>query len=389
MCDFPANREQAEAASALADLLIAEAVPATRRALWLQGRYSPELCRTAQELLLARERAARYYPLAQKMYFTKNALEQATTQAVADYHSSLFPSDTVVVDAGCGVGSDSLALARRGSKVIGVDINPVHCLYARLNSEITGLADKITVVCADLLRWPLGRAHWLFADPMRRNSNGRLMNPEEWTPPLSYYLQAKPGVPNGVVKASPMLKPDPALLSNRQMSYLEFDGECKEALISWGDCARYLGMRVAVNVNTGSEMLSEPVSAVRFAPVGNYLIDPSSAVLAADMLPQLACNLNAWRISPYCGYLSSDEFVSSPFAQHYRVTNSFKFQKNRMRAYLLDQSISKVILKKRGLPAEWGSELVKARKGDGDVGIFAAYPMNNQADVWISHLQKQ
>ena len=383
---YPTERAQAYLVSSVAEQLSSEAVPPSRRALWLQGRYKPEVCQAAIELLNARERASASCPQASRLFLTKDALEQATNPLLASYHSEQFPAGVTVLDAGCGAGFDSIALALRGCQILSVDIDPVHCLYARLNSEIAEVTNRMTVVRADLMRWPISRVQWLYADPMRRNTQGRLLNPEDWTPPLSHYLNCQPPVPNGVVKASPMLKPDSSLLNLRQISYIEVDGECKEALIKWGECAKYPGMRTAVHAKSGSEMLSAQAPPATYAPIGRYLIDPSAAILAADMLPQLGHQLNAWRISAYCGYLSSDECSKQPFGHHYGVISCFKYQNKRMKSYLLEHRISQVILKKRGLPAQWGTEWTGRNTHQGEVGLFAAFPVNDRNDVWIAHL---
>ncbi|MHB1459872.1 MAG: 50S ribosomal protein L11 methyltransferase [Armatimonadota bacterium] len=375
---------QAEQLSVVSDLLSRADIKPERRALWLSGKYEPEFCQAAVDLLQAREKAAGRYPFAERMYFTKNSLEQATDGLLAYYHASLFPNDAIVLDAGCGSGIDSIALAKHGSRVVSVDIDPVHCIYTRMNSQLCDVADRLTVVHADLMQWPVSRTEWLFADPMRRSEQGRLLLPEQWKPPLSFYLDAGPM--NGVVKASPMLKPDRNLLSGRQISYLESGGECKEAMISWGACSSYPGQAVAVHIGSGSEIHSTQPQCVGVKPIGRYLYDPSASVLAADLLPQLAHQILAWRLSPYCGYLSGDKLISSPFARAYEVVRVFKYRKSIMKSYLSERSISQVIIKKRGLPADWGHEWVMPDAGGGEIGLFAAFPVQNRLDVWVAQL---
>src|SRR4051812_29418767 len=47
-----------------------------------------------------------------------------------------------VVDFGCGSGANSLLLARRGARVIGVDISEALIRLARRRLEVNGLADR-------------------------------------------------------------------------------------------------------------------------------------------------------------------------------------------------------------------------------------------------------
>ncbi len=387
MHHYPITETEAVQVSGVADLLHREDIKPDRRALWLRGKYEPELCQAALELLQAREKAAGRYQHADRMYFTKHSLEQATDANIADYHASLFPNDAVVLDAGCGSGIDSIGFAKHGSRVVSVDIDPVHCIYTRLNSQLCDVADRLTVVHADLMQWPVNRAKWLFADPMRRSEQGRLLLPEQWKPPLSFYLES--GASSGVIKASPMLKPDRTLLNGRQISYLESSSECKEAMISWGSCSCHPGQVVAVHVGSGSEILSTQPQCDDVKPIGRYLYDPSASVLAADLLPQLSDQIQAWRLSPYCGYLSGDKLIASPFARAYEVVRVFKYRKSTMKSYLSDRSISQVIIKKRGLPADWGHEWVRPDQGGGEIGLFAAFPVQNRLDVWVAHLSNE
>ena len=386
MHKYPLNRSQAYELSAIADELAAANIPPHRRALWLHGRYSPDVCQTAIELLGARERAPRENPMARRLFYTKAALEQSSCAAMAKYHSALFTPGSMVVDAGCGIGMDTLAIASDAHNMLSMDVDPVHCLYTRLNSEIAGISHRVTVVKADVMQCRLEHSQRLFADPMRRNESGRLLDPSMWSPPLNFYLNLENDVDHIVIKASPMLKPDSMLLAGRQIRYIEWNGECREALICCGKTIHQRDVKMAVNLTSGSDMLSYVCGSPSIAKIGRYLIDPSPSVLAADMLPELADQLSAWRISAGCGYLSSNELVPSTFAKHYHVVDAFKYHRKELMRYLKNHSARSVVLKKRGLPAEFGREIT-AYHGEGQEElVMAAFPVENRTDVWITLL---
>jgi SAM-dependent methyltransferase len=61
------------------------------------------------------------------------------------------PAGAAVLDAGCGVGSHSIRLARRGFDVVGVDFSPSALETARGNVAAHGLADRIRLQREDLL----------------------------------------------------------------------------------------------------------------------------------------------------------------------------------------------------------------------------------------------
>ena len=56
----------------------------------------------------------------------------------------------VVYDLGCGDGQIVLAAAKRGARVVGVDIDPVRVKEARANVEKAGVANRATIVQGDI-----------------------------------------------------------------------------------------------------------------------------------------------------------------------------------------------------------------------------------------------
>jgi predicted RNA methylase len=59
-------------------------------------------------------------------------------------------SSDVVYDLGCGDGQIVLAAAKRGARVVGVDIDPQRVKEARANVQKAGLADRATIVQGDI-----------------------------------------------------------------------------------------------------------------------------------------------------------------------------------------------------------------------------------------------
>ncbi|XP_075405789.1 trimethylguanosine synthase [Tenrec ecaudatus] len=58
---------------------------------------------------------------------------------------------SIVVDAFCGVGGNTIQFALTGNTVIAIDIDPVKIDLARNNAEVYGVADKIEFICGDFL----------------------------------------------------------------------------------------------------------------------------------------------------------------------------------------------------------------------------------------------
>lgn len=83
--------------------------------LALFSRFSrsnpPDLARAALETAILRQEAAVKFPEANHMYFTRQALEQASGYAVARYRAARYRGVKPVFDLGCSIGGDLLALS--------------------------------------------------------------------------------------------------------------------------------------------------------------------------------------------------------------------------------------------------------------------------------------
>jgi hypothetical protein len=146
------------------------------RVLALRKRGTPaDLAAGAVEVADARRRArARFGELADQLFFTRDALAQATSPVVAAYHAaglSAAPGETVV-DLGCGVGMDAIALAQTtAARVLAIDRDPARLIFARANAAACGIPDGcVTWHVGDVtaLDW---QADWAFWDPSRRTGS--------------------------------------------------------------------------------------------------------------------------------------------------------------------------------------------------------------------------
>jgi 2-polyprenyl-3-methyl-5-hydroxy-6-metoxy-1,4-benzoquinol methylase len=75
-----------------------------------------------------------------------------------DYVAGRFGSagSGLVLDAGCGVGSHSERLARRGFRVLGLDLSPRNVRDAARNLNDKGLGQAIKLAASDVCLMPLG-----------------------------------------------------------------------------------------------------------------------------------------------------------------------------------------------------------------------------------------
>jgi cyclopropane fatty-acyl-phospholipid synthase-like methyltransferase len=75
-----------------------------------------------------------------------------TREAVANAMMELagVTKDDVVYDLGCGDGALVVAAAKRGARVIGVDIDPQRIQEATENVRAAGVADRVTLIRGDI-----------------------------------------------------------------------------------------------------------------------------------------------------------------------------------------------------------------------------------------------
>ena len=74
--------------------------------------------------------------------------------------------DVTVVDAGCGVGGNTIAFARAGARVIAIEQDPGRLDMARHNASLYGVADRVEWIAGDATQLvPTLSADLLFVDP--------------------------------------------------------------------------------------------------------------------------------------------------------------------------------------------------------------------------------
>ncbi|MEL6152341.1 MAG: class I SAM-dependent methyltransferase, partial [Chloroflexota bacterium] len=160
----------------------------------LRGTYSAEQTSAAIETVKLRRKALdKFGDDAAKMLFTQDALEQASDPLIRKYRSdkiahmdeNTYPitSDEQILDAGCGIGSDAIALSRNGLTVIGYDLDATRITMAQYNAVRLNVAARFEML--DITQHRLD-ARVIFFDPARRDEKGnRIYNPEKYMPPLS------------------------------------------------------------------------------------------------------------------------------------------------------------------------------------------------------------
>ncbi|MCA2218611.1 class I SAM-dependent methyltransferase [Jidongwangia harbinensis] len=301
---------------------------------------------------LRRRAAAKFGPDAAGMFLTRPGLEQATRAVVADRRAARLAAAGVrtLADLGCGLGSDALAAARAGIRVYAVDADPLTAAMARANADAAGLADRVTVECADATTVEVERFDAVFADPARRRAGGgRVFDPRSYSPPWDFVAGLAGRVPRTVLKLAPGI--DHALLPpGAEGEWVSVDGDLLEAAFWCGPLAaapRRATLLPGAAELTGTGTVTGPVG-----PVGTYLYDPDPAVVRSHLVAEFAETVGGRLADPDIAYVYTDAPVDTPFARRLAVTDVLPFSLKRLRTLLRERGVGRLEIRKRGSALE-------------------------------------
>lgn len=351
----PSGQEALQAAVSLQP----EEVDFLRHYTMLSRQYPADLARTALETAILRREAERKFPFAGKMYFTRPALEQASSFAVSSYRSGRFAGYQRLIDLGCSIGADTLALARL-APTLGVDLDLLRLAMARANLQALGLGEQGSFLQADLnAPLPLRPRHStaLFFDPARRAEGRRIFSVQDYLPSLKRVFDWEPAYPDIGVKISPGVNLDELRPYDAEVEFISLGGELKEAVLWFGSLrttrrkATLLpGPFSLASDQTLDELLEQRGRILPLAEPKRYLYEPDAAVLRAGLVETLGIQLDAAQLDPDIAYLTSDRLVQTPFARVWPVEDWLPFSMKKLRSALRQRNVGQVVVKKRGSP---------------------------------------
>jgi hypothetical protein len=326
----------------------------------LRERFPAGLVATALAQQALRARAGVKFSKANRMWFTRDGLEQASAEPLARHRAARYAAFEVVADLCCGIGGDLCALAL-GRAVLAADLDLVHVRMARENARVHG-AGEVAAACADVrdLRLPASLA--VFVDPARREG-GRRLPAGESRPPLAWCLGLGDRVAGVGIKAAPGL-PLGLVPDGWEVELLADRRELREAVL-WSPTMATTTRRATVFPGPHT-LEARPGPPVRCAPPGEFLLDPSPAVTRAGLVEELGRDLGAWKLDPRIAFLSADEPLRSPFGRSLRVEASLPWNLKRLREVLRQRGIGTVEVRKRGSAVDVAGLTTRLRlRGDG------------------------
>lgn len=325
----------------------------------LRRALTPAQAAAALDLAILRRHATAKFPAAAQLYFTREALEQASAAPVAAQRATRLAAYGHVADLGCGIGGDALALAAAGAQVTAVDRDRLRLALCRANAEVLALDARITTLERDLLVEAPPSAEALFCDPGRRAGGRRRFSVADYEPPLAHVLAWRDHTPALALKLAPGV--DPAELPlDAELEFVSLDGELKEAALWCGPLATtarratllqsdHLG-RITTHTMTRDDPLAEPPACC--LPPAAFLYEPDPAIIRAGIVRELGLALGAAQLDPQIAYLTAPTLVASPFARAWPVLAWLPFSLKGLRARLRALDAGVITVKKRGSPLD-------------------------------------
>ncbi len=339
--------------------------------------------RAVLETAVLRQQAAAKFSRAEQMFFTRPALEQASSEVVAHYRTTRFvaASYSHIADLGCSVGGDALALAAH-ARVTGVEWDPLRLAMAQENVRVYGHGANFHPLQADLQELTPFPVDAVFFDPGRRDERGRrFYSVHDYQPPLSLITRwHNGGVKDTAVKISPGV--DYAEIPpTAEAEFISVYGEVKECVLWSGGL--HSGRRRRATLLPGGHTLTDadmPTIAPAVMSPQAYLYEPDGAVIRAHLIEALAHRLEASKIDAEIAYLTAVTAQATPFAHCYRIEAYFPFQLKRLRHYLHARNVGQVTIKKRGSPLD-PDQLQQQLRLRG--------PKEHHRIVFLTHIQGQ
>jgi SAM-dependent methyltransferase len=361
--------QQLVAAGTAADPMLVEmaggASPA-RVARW-RRRWPVEVVSAAASLARARERARGKLDHADSLIADPVGIEQASSSRVAAHKAqriALHAPDALVLDLGCGIAGDALALQRVATRLLAVDRDPLRAWMAAVNLARAAGGARHAVVCAALESLKIPTDAIVHLDPDRRDAHGvRHWRYDQLEPPPSIFEPLLAQARGGILKLGPGVELD--ALPPGELELISDQGRLVQAVLYTGCLAQASpGERRATRLPEGLSLLAAP-SFPPFieAPLSLlYQVDP--AIERLQLMGHLAARHDLVALHPALGLLTGDCAVEDPWLVGFRVHARLPGRTRELRRWLEAHDGGTVELRLRGVQCDHAA-LVRTLNGRG------------------------
>ena len=326
----------------------------------MRNSYPAEQAAALVDQARLRQKAVvKFGPMAQKMLFLDEALQQASGQAIAGYRAQRYESFEHVADLGCGIGGDAIALQAHGKQLLAFDLDPIRVCFAEYNLRVANKTTDFEVMIADWTTYgfssPIQAA---FADPTRRINGRRVFSLHQMQPPLSAILALRQQLPHVGVKVMPGVRYT-ELPPECEVEWITEGGTCKEAVLWFGELRSDVARRATILQKASERSICAQTltshgvaSQTMITRPRAFLWEPDPSVIRATLVKTLAYELKASQLDGQIAYLTSEEARPTPFARCWPVIEDAPFHLKTLKRRLRHLDAHVVAVKKRGSPID-------------------------------------
>jgi hypothetical protein len=246
------------------------------------------------------------------------------------------------------------------------DRSEVACLLAEVNLDVTA-SQPCEVVQGDVSEADPGADVRWHVDPDRRADGQRSTRLERHSPGpevIDRWLQASP---TGAVKLAPATEVPERWAAEAELEWISTVRECRQQVAWFGEFASAPGERCATRLishglgarlgGTVAGRPHRPCAAVETP--GRYLYDADPAILAAELLGEVAVAADLSTLGSGGAYLTGDQYIPHPLLQAFEVHDCLPLRKTTVAQHLAQRGVGRVEIKKRGVE----TDPAKFRKG--------------------------
>ena len=353
---------------------------------------SRERAAAVVDAALARRRARDDWPLAEQMIATKRALEQASHPAVSAWRAERFRGVEDVVDAGAGVGGDTIALAREAASVLALDRSEARLVMLGHNADVHGV-DAAAAVC-DLTRPILSHVNFVHADPSRRVEGRRVTRLADYQPSVAAMWPLFAAAKGGALVVSPGVDLHDPDLPDGELEFVQLGSSLMEGVVWTGSLARSGHRSATVIADRTVHRAARGAGQLPTGAVGEWLLEPAPAAVRARLHDDLGREIGAWRLAERRALLTTDEEPEeSPWWRAARVEAVLPLRPRAVKAWLRERDTAPIELVLHGVdvevdawwrelgapPRAWGGRVIHlVRLDDGGSCIVTSAPIGTE-----------
>ena len=343
----------------------------------------------------AKDKLPSWYNHDEIIYPVHLSIEQASSEATANYKASLIPDgNSTFADLTGGMGVDFAFLSQRFAQSVYVEQNRELCETAGHNFEVLGLQNVATEnSTSEAYLEKMLAVDVIYLDPSRRDDTGKkVVRIEDCSPDVTKIqdlLLAKAKIV--LIKFSPMLDISLAIKSLKKVSEIHVvsvENECKELLFllsSEKDRTRY----IAVNLNKNGKIEKfyftheeEQNAEISFAgTIGKYLYEPNASILKAGGFKSVAQQFDIQKLHVNSHLYTSDRLISNFPGRVFEVTTWFIPNKKNIKSFVSETKKANISVRNFPMSVAEIRQKTGIKEG-GDVYLFAT-TVGNGTKVWV------